>query len=183
LHGGQVTADSAGEGKGATFTIKLPVLAVYRRETSAETAYPRAVDYLSQIESVSRLDGIRILAVDDEPDTSELLRTMIEKSGGKVTIAASADEALNILAREKFDLIVADIGMPGKDGYQFIQEVRSFPASRGGTIPAVALTAYARTEDRLRALRAGYQMHVPKPIEYAELITVMASLIDRHPNT
>jgi CheY-like chemotaxis protein len=108
---------------------------------------------------------------------------MLEKSGGEVIVAMSADEALNILACETFDLIVSDIGMPGKNGYQFIEEVRSFPASRGGTIPAVALTAYARTEDRLRALRAGYQMHVPKPIEYAELITVIASLVGRNYNT
>jgi CheY-like chemotaxis protein len=108
---------------------------------------------------------------------------MIEESGGEVTIATSADEALNVLSRGKFDLIVSDIGMAGKDGYQFMQEVRSLPANRGGTIPAVALTAYARTEDRLRALRAGYQMHVPKPIEYAELITVMASLVGRNHNT
>jgi len=183
LHGGQVTADSAGEGQGATFTVKLPLLTVYQRESSEEPAHPGAGDYLSQIESVDRLDGTRILAVDDEPDTSKLLKTMIEESGGEVTIATSADEALNVLARGKFDLIVSDIGMPGKDGYQFIQEVRSRPTNRGGTIPAVALTAYARTEDRLRALRAGYQMHVPKPIEYAELITVIASLVGRNHNT
>jgi CheY-like chemotaxis protein len=183
LHGGQVTADSKGEGQGAAFTVKLPLLTVYQRESSEEPAHPKAGDYLSQIESVDRLDGTRILAVDDEPDASELLKTMIEESGGEVTIATSADEALNVLARGKFDIIVSDIGMPGKDGYQFMQEVRSLPANRGGTIPAVALTAYARTEDRLRALRAGYQMHVPKPIEYAELITVTASLVGRNHNT
>jgi CheY-like chemotaxis protein len=96
--------------------------------------------------------------------------------------AASAQEALEAIERERPDLLISDIGMPGEDGYELIRKVRALPVGRGGKIPAIALTAYARTEDRLRALRAGYQMHISKPVELAELIAVIASLIKRNNN-
>lgn len=179
LHGGEVRVDSAGEGKGATFTVKLPLIAVYQRDSSDQQSDIRA-ESLPEMETSDRLDGLTILVVDDEPDTSELLKMMIEKSGARVTTASSADEGLSALRSSRFDVIVSDIGMPRTDGYQFIQQVRDLPVERGSRIPALALTAYARTEDRLRAMRAGYQMHIAKPIEYTELVTLIASLGGRN---
>ena len=117
--------------------------------------------------------------VDDEADTRELLRIGIGQCGADVATAGSAQEALEAIAEEMPDLLISDIGMPGEDGYELIKKVRALPAGRGRKIPAIALTAYARTEDRLRALRAGYQMHIPKPVELAELVAVIASLIQR----
>src|SRR5262249_605001 len=178
-HGGEVQADSEGEGKGATFTVRLPILAVYQRDHFGDRT-PRTDGNLPQTPNLDRLDGLKILVVDDEPDSCELLKTMIERSGAEVTIAASAEEGLTVLAGSNFDVIVSDVGMPRTDGYQFMQQVRELPADGKSRIPAVALTAYARAEDRLRALRAGYQMHIPKPIEYAELVSVIANLGRRH---
>jgi signal transduction histidine kinase/ActR/RegA family two-component response regulator len=179
LHGGEVRADSHGEGQGATFTVKLPVIPVYERQEVEERVHPRAAIRLPQIETTDRIDGIRILVVDDEPDTRELLRTMLASCGAEVTMAASAKLALAEMERSQFDVIVSDIGMPEVDGYELMQRIRCLPVERGGKTPAVALTAYARPEDRLRALRAGYKMHVSKPIERAELIVVVASIVDR----
>jgi CheY-like chemotaxis protein len=122
---------------------------------------------------------MRLLVVDDEPDTCEMLRAMLTQRGAEVVVARSAEEALVEIQRSRFDLLISDIGMPGADGYELLGRVRGLPADRGGHIPAVALTAYARTEDRLRALRAGYQMHVPKPVESTELIAVLSSLAAR----
>ena len=121
-----------------------------------------------------------MLVVDDEADTRELLRVGIGQCGAKVVTASSAREAIGIIEEERPNLLISDIGMPDEDGYELIRKVRALPARRGGKTPAIALTAYARTEDRLRALRAGYQMHISKPAELAELVTVMASLIQRN---
>ncbi|MDQ3258970.1 MAG: response regulator, partial [Acidobacteriota bacterium] len=107
------------------------------------------------------------------------LRAMLTQRGAEVVVARSAEEALAEIGRSQFDLLISDIGMPGADGYELLSRVRNLPAGIGGRLPAVALTAYARTEDRLRALRAGYQMHVPKPVESAELIAVVSSLAAR----
>jgi PAS domain S-box-containing protein len=180
LHGGEVYAESAGEGRGATFTIKLPIIAKPAGTDVQGVKTPELIRYFPELEASDRLDGLKVLAVDDEPDMCEMLRTMIEKSGAEVAIANSAEQALAMLGRRQFDLIVSDIAMPEKDGYQLMQEIRHLAPDRGGAIPAIALTAFARVEDRLRALRSGYQMHVPKPIEYAELITVMTSLAGRN---
>jgi CheY-like chemotaxis protein len=176
LHSGEVSAHSEGQGRGATFSVKLPPIAAYEPVASEERMNSRVDESLPQIDALGRLDGLRALVVDDEQDTCELLKTMLENSGAEVTIAKSAEEGLTALAHSQFHVILSDIGMPETDGYRFMLQVRQLPTDRGGRIPAVALTAYARTEDRLKALRAGYQMHVPKPIEYAELVTVMASL-------
>jgi CheY-like chemotaxis protein len=126
-----------------------------------------------------RLDGLSILVVDDEPDTRELLKTGLENCGANVRVAGSVAEALASIAAVLPDILMSDIGMPGEDGYDLIRKVRSLPPHRGGNVPAIALTAYARVEDRLRALRSGYQMHVPKPVELAELVTVADSLTKR----
>jgi len=179
LHGGSVRADSPGEGAGSTFTVTLPVAPLLREEDAGEGAREAAGDTLHAVECPERLDGLRVLVVDDEPDARGLLEMMLGRCGAVVVAAASAGEALEALARSKFDIIVSDIGMPGEDGYGLIRRVRALAPEAGGATPAVALTAYARTEDRLRAMRAGFDMHVSKPVEQAELVVVMANLVRR----
>lgn len=179
LHGGTVRADSEGEGRGAIFTVRLPLIPVYLRGGEPEErAAARANTSFSPAEGDERLDGVRLLVVDDEADTGEMLMAMLTRSGAEVVVARSAEEALAEIERSRFDLLISDIGMPGADGYELLSRVRNLPAG-AGRLPAVALTAYARTEDRLRALRAGYQTHVPKPVEPAELIAVVSSLVAR----
>jgi hypothetical protein len=179
LHGGAVSVDSLGEGTGATFTVTLPVVPVHRTEGAEERAHPAARDPLPAHECPERLDGLRLLVVDDEPDAREMLDAGLGHCGARVTTASSAREAVEALAGAKFDVIISDIGMPGEDGYELIRRVRALPPEGGGRTPAVALTAYARTEDRLRAMRAGFEMHVSKPVELTELIVVIANLARR----
>jgi signal transduction histidine kinase/ActR/RegA family two-component response regulator len=179
LHGGTVRAESEGEGRGSTFTVLLPVAPVYQPEAEGVRVHPAARDTLPAFECVERLDGVRVLVVDDEPDTRELLKVGLGQCGAEVTAAASAAEALEAMVKVAPDLIISDIGMPGEDGYDLIRRVRQLTAEGGGRVPAIALTAYARVEDRMQALRAGYQMHVPKPVEMAELVAVAASLARR----
>jgi PAS domain S-box-containing protein len=179
LHGGTVRAESAGLGEGSTFTVLLPVAPVYQTETAGERVHPAARDTLPSYECAERLDGIRILVVDDEPDTRELLKAGLGQCGAEVSLTASASEALAAIELATPALIISDIGMPDVDGYELMKQIRSLPADKGGKIPAIALTAYARTEDRLQALRAGYQMHVTKPVELAELVAVASSLVQR----
>jgi PAS domain S-box-containing protein len=179
LHGGTVEADSSGEDRGATFVVKLPIVPLHQKDNLAERIHPAARDTLPDYDCPERLDGLKVLVVDDEADTRELLKVGIGRCGAEVVTAGSAREALAAIAEERPDLLISDIGMPGEDGYELIRKVRSLPAGGGGKIPAIALTAYARTEDRLRALRAGYQSHIAKPVELAELTAVMASLLRR----
>jgi PAS domain S-box-containing protein len=179
LHGGTVRADSAGEGKGSTFTVTLPVAPVYMETDAGERVHPAARETLPAYDCPDRLDGLRILIVDDERDTLELLRIGLSRCGAEITVAGSASEALEALSSSTPDVIISDIGMPDMDGYEMMRKIRALPAESGGRTPAVALTAYARTEDRLHALRSGYQMHVPKPVELAELVAVAASLAHR----
>jgi PAS domain S-box-containing protein len=179
LHGGTVRADSPGEGRGSTFTVLLPVAPVYSSHTSEERVHPAARETLPAFECPERLDGLRVLLVDDEPDTREMLKAGLGRCGAELTVAASAAEALTEIRKRPPDVLVSDIGMPEEDGYELIRKVRALPAEQGGNVPAIALTAYARTEDRLQALRAGYQMHVTKPVELTELAAVVASLARR----
>jgi signal transduction histidine kinase/CheY-like chemotaxis protein len=179
LHGGDVHVESPGEGRGSTFTVRLPLPFSYERHPEANVITAPARVSLPVTDVSERLDGVRVLVVDDEQDTCELLSSMLTKCGAAVTTVTSATSALERMERSFFDLIVSDIGMPGVDGYELMQTIRTLPAQRGGGIPAIALTAYARAEDRLRAIRSGYQMHVPKPIEFGELVTVMANLAPR----
>jgi PAS domain S-box-containing protein len=181
MHGGTVSAESPGEGLGSTFTVRLPLIAVYQKTSTQEGHALQPADGFKPLalECPERLDGLKILAVDDERDAREMLRAAFEQCGAKVVTASSAAEALTLLEEQRPDVLISDIGMPEEDGYDLIMKVRSLPVERGGKTPAVALTAYARGEDRLRALRTGYQMHVPKPVELAELVAIVSRLAER----
>ncbi len=179
LHGGTVQASSAGPGEGATFTVQLPISPIYQVDATGGRVHPGARDLLPTNESTDRLDGLIILIVDDEPDTRELLRQGLEYCGATVRVAESAAEALKALANEVPDILISDIGMPNVDGYDLIRQVRTLQTEEGRRVAAIALTAYTRVEDRLHALRAGYDMHVPKPVELTELCAVSASLTRR----
>jgi PAS domain S-box-containing protein len=179
LHGGNVSATSDGEGQGATFTVRLPISPIYQVDPSGARVHPAARDLLPANDTTERLDGLRILIVDDEPDTRDLLRQGLEYCGANVRLAGSAAEAVDAIVAEVPDILISDIGMPGIDGYDLIRQIRQLPADAGGKVAAIALTAYTRVEDRLQALRAGYDMHVPKPVELAELVAVAASVARR----
>jgi PAS domain S-box-containing protein len=177
MHGGTVRADSPGEGMGATFTVNLPLIAALAESRDPERAHPTSGGSVLSVPS-PRLDGVSVLVVDDEPDTREMLKVMIEQFGAEVRASASSDHALQLLRGWRPDVIVSDIEMPDEDGYELIRKVRQAEVKNGfRQVPAVALTAYARVEDRLRALSAGYQMHIAKPAEPAELAVVIASLV------
>ena len=176
LHGGYVRAESAGAGQGTTFTVTLPIMAA-REEVRNAASYSSA-NYVSTLAN-ARLDGLRVMVVDDESETLELLTAMLSQRGAEVKACASASEALNEIPTWLPAILVSDIGMPGQDGYSLIRLLRALSPEQGGTVPAVALTSFTRTEDRMRALSAGFQMHVKKPIDLDELITVIASLAGR----
>jgi PAS domain S-box-containing protein len=180
MHGGTVRAHSDGEGKGATFTVMLPISPVYQVDSSGGRVHPGARDLMPPDDITDRLDGLRILVVDDEVDTRELLRQGLEYCGAKTKVVGTAAEAIEALMSFVPDILISDIGMPGTDGYDLIKQVRALPSHRGAKVPAIALTAYTRIEDRLQALRAGYDMHVPKPVELAELCAVAASVARRN---
>jgi PAS domain S-box-containing protein len=179
LHGGTIQASSDGEGHGATFTIKLPVMAVEPGKDGAGGGYPRLETGRNQGGLRPDLVGVRVLVVDDEPDTRVLLKVALAQYGAEVKSAASAPEGLALIQEFRPNVLIADIGMPGEDGYQFIKRVRALSETRGGRTPAAALTAYARLEDRLNALAQGFQVHIPKPINPDELALVVASLAER----
>jgi CheY-like chemotaxis protein/two-component sensor histidine kinase len=170
LHGGAVQAASQGEGKGATFLVTLPVLSdVAEQERRREPS--------DGVDPGVALDAIRLLVVEDEADTLEFLRRLLTTHGATVLTAATAGEALSLVRDQRPDLMISDIGLPEMDGYDLIQNVRRQP-SPGRDIPAIALTAYARSEDRTRALRAGYQAHIAKPVEPNELLAMIASFVE-----
>jgi signal transduction histidine kinase/ActR/RegA family two-component response regulator len=180
LHGGSITAQSAGPGKGATFVVKLPL----RIAAIPDERTPRFHPTAPSIESIPaglRLDGLQVLLVDDDPDALALGTAILSRAGGTIRTCSSASEALEILPTWRPDVLVSDIEMPEKDGYALIQEIRARDAEHGGTIPAVALTAHGRIQDRMLAISAGYNMHVPKPVDPAELTTIIASLAGRFP--
>lgn len=176
LHGGTVKGMSPGAGQGATFKVILPLLSGNHEPGDAEMMRPLVMSNLLPDWQPS-LNELRVLVVDDEPDARALVAVMLTGRGAEVVSVGSAVEALAEIERRRFDVLVLDIGMPEMDGYALIREIRRLPAERGGSIPAVALTAYAGVEDRMRVLSAGYQMHLPKPVEPAELTTVVANLV------
>ena len=172
LHGGSVRVASGGVGLGATFTISLPLQSV--RQRSGARAKSRSNVALDDVAANADLSGVKVLVVDDEADSAEIVRRILERTGAVVCIAGSMEEALAEFTRFAPHVVLSDIGMPGHDGYELIARLRELPGGR--TIPAVALTALARAEDRTRALRAGFQLHVPKPVDSAELIAVVQNL-------
>jgi signal transduction histidine kinase/ActR/RegA family two-component response regulator len=181
LHGGTVRAESEGDGKGATFTVRLPLVPARKAGDGDGAAVPppSAVETRRAVECPDKLDGLRVLVVDDEADTLDLIKVLLAQCGAEVSTATSSAEALGLFAESTPDVIISDIGMPGEDGFELIRKVRELPPERGGRTPAVALTAYARAADRLRVLRSGYQMHVAKPVELAELVAVVANVVGR----
>jgi CheY-like chemotaxis protein len=175
LHGGSIHAKSMGEGKGATFTVHLP-LAITRHAAQARV-HPTSGESHEAV-PIPRLDGIRALIVDDEPDARDLIRNVLEERGASVRAAESGGEALETLQRDSADIVVSDIGMPDMDGYQFMRRLRAVEA-RGSRVPALALTAFARPDDRKQAILAGYQAHLAKPFDMAEFVIVVAGLVGR----
>jgi CheY-like chemotaxis protein len=177
LHGGTVAAVSPGEGQGSTFTVTLPVQIVHQSDADAEATN---VGHYAEIDHPPlNLRGVRVLIVDDERDARVLLERLLGEHGAEVTAAADVDAALKILETNHPDILLSDIGMPDKDGYDLIRAVRSLPNEKVANVPAAALTAFARSQDRTRALMAGFQAHVTKPVEPAELVAVVASLTGR----
>jgi PAS domain S-box-containing protein len=179
MHGGVVTVESPGEGAGTTVKVILPLLSVHQEQRAVETTGNMLVSKTPAGRQPS-LDGLRVLVVEDEPDSRELIEMVLKKRGARVVSVSSAVEALAEMERRQFDVLVSDIGMPVMDGYALISRIRQLSEERGGRIPAAALTAYAGIEDREHALSAGYQIHLPKPVEPAELTAVVANLAGRY---
>ena len=172
LHGGNVFAESPGEGQGATFVVKLPLMiAEIREEPIVHTEGARLM--------APSLAGVRVLVVDDDPTTVELIREVLMQAGADVTGCTAVDEALRLLEQWRPDVLVSDIEMPEQDGYTLIRKARALGPEAGGKTPAVALTAFSRPEDRIRSLMAGFNIHVSKPVDPAELIAIIASLTGR----
>ncbi len=180
MHGGAVRAESGGAGQGAAFILTFP--APGEAHPQIQAGHAVFEEEKDALDCPPELDGLRILVVDDHDDARRLVEMMLTACGAEVVTAASAREALEAMARppeRRPEILISDIEMPEMDGYQLIRQLRSRPAAQGGAIPAVALTAHARVEDRLPALAAGFQMHVTKPVDEYELITVVASLTGR----
>jgi PAS domain S-box-containing protein len=181
-HGGVVHAESEGEGQGAVFTVDLPLNMT--ESGPGESEQPQtmrhqtlsAADAEDVFDNPCALEGLRVLLVEDEQDTRELVKAILERCGAEVTAVASVDEALTSIERRKADVLISDIGMPGGNGYELIRKIRALEPEGGARVRAVALTAYAGPKDRRRALLAGFQVHLAKPIEPDELLAVVASL-------
>jgi len=181
LHGGTVRAASDGEGRGATFTVCLPIAvrgiqtgrsaALGERRTGASTTSPEP--------RLPRLDGLRLLVVDDSADGRTLTSLVLTQAGASVKAVGSVQEALQTIEMERPDALVTDIGLPGEDGFALVRQIRESEAERGGFLPAIALTGYARAEDRTGILAAGFQAHIPKPVEPVELTAAIANIAGR----
>ena len=170
LHGGRVHVESDGEGQGATFTIALPVHALRADSPAAHSERTAAA------EADGALEGLRVLLVEDDPDNRDVLRRLLEQHRASVSVAAGAREALDLVPTVRPSILVSDIGMPEIDGYELIRRIRQLDPASGGRIPAIALTAHASSDDRTKALRAGYQAHIAKPVEPRELVAAIVSL-------
>ena len=183
LHGGSIAAESAGAGRGATFTVRIPIAAIRAaqppdpaRLSSAKEAVERASARLQ-----TDLEGllVLVLVLVDDDDMRELLRATLELARSRVLTASSVEEALALFIERRPSVVLSDIGMPFEDGYALIERIRRLPEDRGGKTPAVALTAFARLEDRTKALLAGYTMHLAKPVDGSELLIVLAAVSGR----
>ncbi len=177
LHGGTIRADSPGEGQGSTFSVELPI-SIMQAEAERARTHPTAEPQEPDNVVLPRLDGVHAFVIDDEPDARELLQRLLENQGAVVTAFDSADGALTALTTSRPTVIVSDVGMPGMDGYQMMRTLRASEA-RDARIPALALTAFARAEDRKRSLVAGFQSHLAKPFDVAELVLLVANLVGR----
>jgi signal transduction histidine kinase/ActR/RegA family two-component response regulator len=175
LHGGEILAQSEGTNLGSKFTVKFPLLATAGEVGDPVRRHPIAGDTLADVH-LPRLDGIRVLVVEDEPTASEALQVLFESCGADARVAGSVPEALALFEIWHPDVVLSDIAMPGEDGYSLIRKLRLRPSDRGGLTPAVALTAYAKIEDRVRILGAGFQMYLSKPADPNELVAVVGSL-------
>ena len=178
MHGGTVDAASAGEGQGATFTVRLPVMIIQPERLRTPREHPRT-ERLLPLKKLEDLAGVRVVAVDDEPDALSLLRVVLEAAGAEVTTFAAPQKALEQLKTLRPDVMVIDLGMPEMDGYEFITRVRSSTDPDVRRVPAAALTAFARSEDRTKALRSGFEMHLAKPVDPGELVASVLTLVRR----
>jgi signal transduction histidine kinase/ActR/RegA family two-component response regulator len=179
LHGGSVHAVSAGEGQGATFTVCLPLTVVQRDGELGSRLHSRSTSRTSPLFRPPDLSGIKVLVVDDQPDARDMIKRVLEDCEADVATAGSAAEALRAVEEGWPDVLVSDIGMPDVDGYELLRRIRALGPAPGGHLPAIALTAFARSEDRTRALRAGFLAHVAKPVEPSELLATVAGVVGR----
>ncbi|HSP96022.1 MAG TPA: hybrid sensor histidine kinase/response regulator [Candidatus Dormibacteraeota bacterium] len=176
LHGGSVHAESAGPDQGSTFTVRLPLMPIQRTAGEDERRHPaEATDRASQL---TALQDVRVLVVDDDPDSNEAVRVVLDHCGAEVRVAGSVKQALEILSRWVPDVLITDIGMPGEDGYALVERMRALEG-RAATLPAIALTAYASVEDRVRLLSSGFQMHIVKPADPGELTAAIGAITRR----
>jgi CheY-like chemotaxis protein/anti-sigma regulatory factor (Ser/Thr protein kinase) len=175
LHGGHISAESEGEGRGSTFRVSLPIAVVPKTQSVPDRA-GRQIRTDATFERPPQLRGLRVLVVDDEEDSRGLVAAILHECGCEVTLASNVEQALERLRETRPDVLLSDIGMPEADGYDLIEQVRALPREQGGDVPAAALTAYARPEDRRRMLNAGYSIHLAKPVEPAELVAVVTTL-------
>jgi PAS domain S-box-containing protein len=178
LHGGNVGVKSGGIGQGATFIVQLPLRALYV-EPAKGRRHPRAAPHQSEPLPEVSLANVHVLVVDDDSDARDLTQRLLRLAGATVSMASSASEAMERILAERPDVLVCDIGMPAEDGYTFIRRLRSIEETQGSALPAVALSAYARSDDRTKAIRSGFQNHLAKPVEPAELLAVISSLANR----
>ena len=169
IHGGTIRASSRGEGEGATFTITLPLL-----EAVVKAGEIAAATRANNLAAVPQLSGVNVLLVDDDSDTLNVMATALAGRQANVTAVSSAGEAIQAIIQRRPDVLVSDIAMPDVDGYDLIAKVRSLENGEAQSIPAVAITAYAKEEDRKRALSSGFQIYLAKPVEIAELVSVVA---------
>jgi CheY-like chemotaxis protein len=178
MHGGTIEAASGGIGRGATFTVKLPVMIVHPAREEPDRVHPRAAAGSHAIPR-GDLRDVHVLSVDDDTDALTLVAELLQAAGARVSSASSAEDALRLIEAELPQVIVTDLGMPKVDGFQLIERIRGHRNPLVRHIPAAALTAYARSDDRVKALRAGFQIHLAKPIDPAELVTAVAALVKR----
>jgi PAS domain S-box-containing protein len=177
LHGGQVTASSPGEGMGSAFTVKIPLLDPVAGGRERDEEGPAAAGEVP--DDATRLDGVRVLVVDRSEEVRDIVARILREGGAEVETAATASDALTAFARSVPDVLVSAIDMEGETGYSLLRKIRSLPRDVGGAVPAAALTTYSRSEDRVNALRGGFQMYMSKPVQPAELLAVVAALADK----
>jgi CheY-like chemotaxis protein len=180
MHGGTVHVASEGEGRGATFSVRLPLMIVHTNGSGQHREHPRT-EKKSAPTRLASLHNIRVLAVDDEEDSLELLRVVLESAGAQVRTLSSPADALEQIATIKPDVLIVDLGMPLVDGFEFISRIRAASDAGVRDVPAAALTAFARSDDRTRALESGFELHLSKPVDPSELVASVATLVRRSP--